>query len=361
MCNAALEKRRALHIYSVFAIPHEAPDVANNITYSAAELITLHCFIFNLVFLSLLLAPLANAGETRYEILKKTYENRLNDADIHIVGRITDIDNNELENVFLEIEFIRPKNVWATESERLCDSRKVNGKFLLQKKNYTAVSITFIKDGYRSQNITFYTGKKTDEPDSARQTQYHIKLRKIGILAKLIKFDERIEYNIKDHSQSICNLSKLADGKLGNEVINLGNPITFKKYLYLDFDRNKQGEIIYEKDNGRGIHAPAPKTYLLNFVSSDPSDGFILIDEKTPVKDFSFLTDAPLKNYTTKKLIIPYNPDKRYYFYIRCGKFYGKGVIKNIGARNGAFSHEYSLLVEILFNQKPGDINLNSL
>ena len=187
MCNAALEKRRALHIYSEFAIPHEAPDVANNITYSAAELITLHCFIFNLVFLSLLLAPLANAGETRYEILKKTYENRLNDADIHIVGKITDIDNNELENVSLEIEFIRPKNVWATESERLCDSRKVNGKFLLQKKNYTAVSITFIKDGYRSQNITFYTGKKTDEPDSARQTQYHIKLRKIGILAKLIK------------------------------------------------------------------------------------------------------------------------------------------------------------------------------
>ena len=311
------------------------------------KIFTLHCFIFNLVFLSLSLAPLANAGETRYEILKKTYENRLNDADIHIVGKITDIDNNELENVSLQIEFIRPKDVWATESERLCDTQKVNGKFLIQKKNYTAVSITFIKDGYRSQNITFYTGKKTDEPDSARQTQYHIKLRKIGVLAKLIKFDERIEYNIKDHSQSICNLSKLADGKLGKEVINLGNPITLKKYLYLDFDRNKQGEIIYEKDNGRGIHAPAPKTYLLSFVSSDPLDGFILIDEKMPVKDFSFLTDAPLKNYATKKLIIPYNLDKRYYFYIKCGKFYGKGVIKNIGARNGAFSHEYSLLVEI--------------
>ena len=83
------------------------------------KIFTLHCFIFNLVFLSLSLAPLANAGETRYEILKKTYENRLNDADIRIVGKITDIDNNELENVSLEIEFIRPKDVWATESERL--------------------------------------------------------------------------------------------------------------------------------------------------------------------------------------------------------------------------------------------------
>lgn len=44
MYNAALEKRRALHIYSEFAITHEAPDVANNITYSAAELITLHLY-----------------------------------------------------------------------------------------------------------------------------------------------------------------------------------------------------------------------------------------------------------------------------------------------------------------------------
>ena len=48
------------------------------------KIFTLHCFIFNLVFRSLSLAPLANAGETRYEILKKTYENRLNDADIPV-------------------------------------------------------------------------------------------------------------------------------------------------------------------------------------------------------------------------------------------------------------------------------------
>ena len=320
------------------------------------------CIALFLAFLiSGVVAMWASATDSRIEILKSMHEERLKNANIDIVGVVTDMDNKKLDGVSLVVTFSRPRNVWGTDSEMLRDSMKINDSFSIQKSHYTSVSLSFYKEGYHSQNIVLYTGKKANESDSAVQTKFHVKLRKIGTLAKLIKFDERIKYDIKSNNQSVCDLTKLEAGNLRNEVFPLGNPIRLKKYIYLDFVRDQQGNIIYEKNNGRGIHAPAPETYLLKFISSDPSDGFIPADENTPIKDLSFLTDAPQKEYTAKQLIIPYKNDRRYYFYIRCGNFYGKGVIANIGARNGAFNHDYSLFVEILFNQNSGDLNLRSL
>ena len=295
-------------------------------------MIKLTQYYIALNFLFLILGTLSSNGQDiRYKELERRYKNLLNNARISIVGIVTDTDNVMLKDVDLEIDFCRPKNVWRTESEMLHDSMKINNCFSIQKKHYTSVSISF-------------------------------KLRKIGTLANLIKFDERIKYNVKSNNQSVCDLTKLEAGNLSIEVFPLGNLVPLKKYVFLDFDRDKQGAIIYERNNGRGSHAPAPKTYFLNFVSSNPSDGFILVDEENmSIKDLSFLTEAPQKNYATKKLVIPYRIDRRYYFYIRCGNFYGKGVIKNIGARNGTFNHDYSLRVEILFNSQSGNLNLRSL
>lgn len=313
---------------------------------------------FSILFFSI--SHLVCGQDSRYEEMKKIHRDRLNNARIDITGIVTDTEDVRLDNVDLRIEFRRPKNFWATHSEWLNETMKINGSFSIRKEHYTSVTIRFYKDGYFSEEITLYTGKKADARDSAIQSHFHIKLRKIGTLAKLIEFDERIKYDVKSNNQSVCDLTKLETGNLRNEVFPLGNPIRLKKYIYLDFERDKQGNIIYEENNGRGIHAPAPKTYLLKFVSSDPSDGFIPIDENTPIKDLSYLTDAPQKEYTAKELVIPYKNDRRYYFYIRCGNYYGKGVVANIGARNDAFDHDYSLLVEILINQKNGDMNLRS-
>lgn len=326
-------------------------------------MIKLTQYYIALNFLFLILGTLSfNGQDIRYKELERRYKNLLNNAQISIVGIVTDTDNIMLKDVDLEIDFCRPKNVWRTESEMLHDSMKINNCFSIQKKHYTSVSISFYKKGYYTQNVILYTGKKVNESDSALQTQFHVKLRKIGTLANLIKFDERIKYNVKSNNQSVCDLTKLEAGNLSIEVFPLGNLVPLKKYVFLDFDRDKQGAIIYERNNGRGSHAPAPKTYFLNFVSSNPSDGFILVDEENmSIKDLSFLTEAPQKNYATKKLVIPYRIDRRYYFYIRCGNYYGKGVIKNIGARNGTFNHDYSLRIEILFNSQSGNLNLRSL
>ena len=141
------------------------------------------------------------------------------------------------------------------------------------------------------------------------------------------------------------------------EIVPLGDPVPLQKYICSDFVRDDQGEIIFGKKNGRGIHSPAPETYLLRLVSPDQKDGFILVEE--PVKDCTYLTDAPQDGYNAKELVIPYENDRNYYFYIRCGKFYGKGVIQNLDARNGTY-HYYGFYVEIFFNRKVGDTNLRS-
>lgn len=198
-----------------------------------------------------------------------------------------------------------------------------------------------------------------DKNGSALQTKLHVKLRKIGTLAKLIKINQRIEYDIKNKNQKICDLTKISDGILKAATFDLRHDISCEKYIHLDFERSQTGEIIYEKNNGRGIRVPAPKTYLLKFITPDPSDGFIFIDEN--IKKLNFLTDAPKQEYNIKILEIPYNVDKKYYFYIKCSDFYGKGCIKNIGVRNGRFDHKYNIFIEILFNRNVGDYNLRSL
>ena len=310
---------------------------------------------FSILFFGISL--LACGQDSRYDEMEKYHRNRLNNALIDIIGIVTDTESVRLENVNMQIEFRRPKDFWATHSEGINETMKINGSFSIRKEHYTSVTILFHKDGYFSEKITLYTGKKADESDFAIQSHFHIKLRKIGTLANLIRFEGRIKYDVKFNCQSVCDLSNLAEGKMNCEIVPLGDPVPLQKYVCSDFGRDDQGAIIFGKKNGRGIHSPAPETYLLRLISPDQKDGFILIEE--PVKDCTYLTDAPQDGYNAKELVIPYKNDRNYYFYIRCGNFYGKGVIQNLDARNGAY-HYYGFYVEIFFNRKVGDTNLRS-
>ena len=132
---------------------------------------------------------------------------------IHLVGKVTDMNNRELEDVRLDLDFSRHKN-FGLETEDLRETRKINGSFTIEKRHYTSVSISFLKPGYRTENITFYTSKEANNPLSAIQENCHIKLREIGTLAALVKGDAHLEYDEERQLLRVFDLSAIADGYL---------------------------------------------------------------------------------------------------------------------------------------------------
>lgn len=105
----------------------------------------LHCIKYIGILYCGTYITLGYAQNPKYDELKKTQQDRLNGAIISIIGIVTDTENEKLKDVELKIEYSRPKNVWATDSERIYDSFRVNGNFSIHKKYYTSASISFLK------------------------------------------------------------------------------------------------------------------------------------------------------------------------------------------------------------------------
>ena len=130
------------------------------------------------IFLAVIaIDPRAGRLWKRYEnaiILQHLFDKEIGDARIHLVGKVTDMNNRELEDVTLDLDFSRPKN-FGLESEDLRETRKINGSFTIEKSRYTSISISFDKDGYRTEHITFYTSEAANTPKSAIQENCHIK------------------------------------------------------------------------------------------------------------------------------------------------------------------------------------------
>lgn len=281
---------------------------------------------------------------------------------IHLVGKVTDMNNRELEDVTLDLDFSRPKN-FGLESEDLRETRKINGSFTIENSRYTSVSISFDKDGYRTEHITFYTSEAANTPKSAIQENCHIKLREIGTLAALVKVDAHLEYDEERQLLTVFDLSEVADGNLNKKELKLGEAIPLKKYLRLDFERDNQGEIILEKTNPYQ-DSTVPKNFYLRFISSDLDDGLVLAGtngrDKVDFTDITWLTQAPEGKYAAKELKIPFKDrDTQYFFYIKCGKKYGKGVITTAMFNNGKYIYS-RLFVELYINKNQNDLNVNS-
>ena len=281
---------------------------------------------------------------------------------IHLVGKVTDMNNLELEDVTLDLEFNRPKK-FGLDSEHIRETRTINGSFTIEKSHYKSVSISFYKPGYRTENITFYTSEAANTPKSAIQENCHIKLREIGTLAALVKGRAHLEYDEERQLLTVFDLSEIADGNLKIKELKLGEAIPFKKYLRLDFERDSQGEIILQEQGQGKYKKLLPKTFYLRFVSSDPDDGLIPVDTTGPDKmDITWLTQAPEGEYAAKEFEFSYKEgmEIQFFFYIRCGNHYGKGLISVIEASNNVKYKNGLLFVKLYINKMQNDLNLNS-
>ena len=288
------------------------------------------------------------------------FNEEIADARIHLVGKVTDMNNRELEDVTLKLEFNRPKD-FGLKSEHLRETRTINGSFAIEKNRYTSVSILFQKAGYRTEDITFYASEAANTPKSAIQENCHIKLREIGTLAELVEGHAHLEYDEERQLLTVFDLSEIADGKQKKKELKLGEAIPFKKYLRLDFERDSQGEIILQ-EQGK-YKKLLPKTFFLRFVSSDPDDGLIPVDTTGPDKmDITWLTQAPEGEYAAKEFEFLYKEGMKIqcFFYIKCGKYYGKGLISEIDASDNTKYKNGLLFVKLYINKKQNDLNLNS-
>lgn len=290
------------------------------------------------------------------------FNEEIADARIHLVGKVTDMNNRELEDVTLRLEFNRPKD-FGLKSEHLRETRTINGSFTIKKNRYTSVSISFYKPGYRIEHITFYTSKEANNPLSAIQENCHIKLREIGTLAALVEGHAHLEYDEERQLLTVFDLSEIADGKLKKKELKLGEAIPLKKYLRLDFERDNQGEIILQEQGQGKYKKLLPKTFYLRFVSSDPDDGFIPADTTGPDKmDITWLTQAPEGKYATKELKFSYKDRMKihFFFYIKCGNHYGKGLISEIEASDNTKYKNGLLFIKLYINKNQNDLNVNS-
>ena len=313
------------------------------------------------IITGLVIIIILGAGIFLLIMMEIMFNEEIKDPRIHLVGKVTDMNNRELEDVTLRLEFNRPKD-FGLKSEHLRETRTINGSFAIEKNRYTSVSILFQKAGYRTEDITFYASEAANTPKSAIQENCHIKLREIGTLAALVKGDAHLEYDEERQLLTVFDLSEIADGKLNRKELKLGEAIPLKKYLRLDFERDSQDEIILEKTNPYQ-DSTVPKAFYLRFVSSDPDDGLIPVDTTGPNKmDITWLTQAPEGEYAAKEFEFLYKEGMKIqcFFYIKCGKYYGKGLISEIDASDNTKYKNGLLFVKLYINKKQNDLNVNS-
>lgn len=240
---------------------------------------------------------------------------------MNISGIIIDDNGNPLNDVELEFNFSRAKG-W--ESESLNKKVVSKSRFSFTQSGYTGVTVYFRKKGYFSETRFYgtYQASKYLKNKTYTQTDEKIVLREKGKFAKIDIFDKKLKYSFSKKTKGICDVSNLS-----YETFPIDKKIDCSKYIYLDFERNQDGEIIMTQNH---LGHLIPKGPIVRYFSKDSNDGFILVE---PPKDITYLTTAPDTAYNIKEIKIPYGID-RIYFYYRNGKSYGKGFV---GYANSAF------------------------
>lgn len=300
--------------------------------------------------------------QRRYDVLKRARERLINSATVNVKGTVVNSHGTKLDDVEVRIRFNRPKNIWATETESLEEKANINGDFHIKKKGYTSISIRFLKKGYHAKNFTLYTGKKENEHDSSVQNDLKVSLREIGTLVRLITYDERINFDPQNKEITVCDLSNLQKQEITNKTYKNNIPQNFSKCIYLDFEKDSDGNIITESIQ-RGTPKPQniPKNYIIKFISGADTDGFVLYSQKNTVSTYKLITyleEAPKESYNLKEIKLPFNIKNSVFFYIKCGDFYGKGELL---APRIALDGGYNITLKLWINPKRNDRNVRSL
>ena len=254
--------------------------------------------------------------EARYKRVLEEQKILCDSSSIDVSGIIVDDSGNPLNDVELELNFSRPKG-W--EGERFTRKILSNSQFFIKQAKYTGLTVYFRKKGY-------FEGKKyysTQYPSKYLKNGVFSKidekvvLREIGKLAKLKIIEKLLKYDWKNKKKTFYNMETMS-----LETLPADGVINAKKYIYFDFELDKDGNVLTTKNFN---NEPIPKTFIIRYISDNKNDGFII---KGTEKNFSYLPEAPTSDYDKKEIIVPHG-SHNIYFYYRSGDDYGKGALKS--------------------------------
>ena len=232
--------------------------------------------------------------KAKYEMMLKSQEKTNNSSEINVSGIIVDGNGNQLDDVELDLEFSKLKG-WETEDFKTKIVSK--SKFTISQRGYTSLAVSFKRKGYMAEK-RFYTvlrSSKYAKKTTFSMSDEKIVLRAIGKLAKVKKIKKLLEYNWKNKKATFFNMSTMS-----TETLPVNDPIKAKKYIYIDFERDKDGIVLTAR--GR-LGNQVPKNFVIKYVSNDKTDGFKVEGNK---KDFTYLQEAPASIYNEKEIILPF-------------------------------------------------------
>lgn len=252
--------------------------------------------------------------EARYKRVLEEQKILCDSSSIYVSGIIVDDSDKPLNDVELELDFSRPKG-W--EGERFKRKIIANSQFFISQSEYTGLEIHFYKKGYFPGKTFYSTWQPSQYLKNGvfSKTDEKVVLREIGKLAKLKIIEELLKYDWKNKKKNFYNMVTMS-----LETLPADGVINAKKYIYFDFERDKDGNVLTTKNYN---NEPIPKTFIVRYVSEDKNDGFIVEGYK---KDMTYLTEAPVGDYKGKEIIVPLKSQDTYFYY-RNGDSYGKGAL----------------------------------
>lgn len=200
----------------------------------------------------------------------------------------------------------------------------INSKFHIQKTGYSYIRLAFLKEGYYTEILDYSQDIfDIDKSNPILKKNIQIKMMKKRPRAKTARFRRLIEYNFEKGTKSICDLSAFSKEEKGEKdddkkekeyEINL-KTYDFKtkdhtkKYIEVDFKRDKKGKIVYGNLSDWDGPMPCPSKFIIRFHSDDPDDGIILMEDLYSKiimqNDFEKIyATAPEKGYNKKEIEI---------------------------------------------------------
>lgn len=338
--------------------------------------------------------------KVRTETKMADEQSRIDAAKFDLQFTITDADGKPLNGVTMELERQRPRlpllsGEWETQSEK---EKAVKSKIHIQEKGWTKINLRFRKDGYHLEQRGFSINiLEEDKSKLTMKQDLQVKMTEKSPLPSLFGGGGVLSYNIENGKREILDIDifpkkagkKTADLKkeemkseedeeneededIEDETIkdphiisidSKAKPATVK-YMEIDFGRDKDGSIVYDTADTKGVAKPA--SCIVRFCSDDPGDGLLFVSKVESPKSWEAekeLTTAPEKGYKKEIAIDLGEKNKKFYVfcYIKQGDHYGKARLGPVYIQEEKNKIQLvKMNVRVSFNTLEGDHNVRS-
>lgn len=338
--------------------------------------------------------------KVRAETRMADEQSRIDAAKFDLQFTITDADGKPLNGVTMELERKRPRiPLLSGEWEKKTEKKTVDSKFRIQEKGWTGLDLRFLKDGYHLEQCKFDINiLDKDKSKLSMRREIQVKMTEKSPLPSLFGGGGVLSYNIENGKREILDIDIFPkkteeeaaglkkkeemkseedeeneeDEDIEDEIIkdphiisidSKAKPATVK-YMEIDFRRDKDGNIVYDTADTKGVAKPT--SCIVRFCSDDPGDGLLFVSKVEYPKSWEAekeLTTAPEKGYKKEIAIDLGEKNKKFcvFCYIKQGDHYGKARLGAVYIQEEKNKIQLvKMNVRVSFNTLEGDHNVRS-